>query len=64
MRNICSAMMCWGKPVGHVPRHAKRYADFASEYARLQQMRIAAMTAFASDVHDGGLSRAAVSGGQ
>lgn len=42
-----------GQTTGHVPRHAKRYADFASEYARLQQMRIAAMTAFADDVHQG-----------
>ena len=42
-----------GQTTGHVPRHAKRYADFASEYARLQDMRIAAMTAFANDVHQG-----------
>ena len=42
-----------GQTSGHVPRHAKRYADFASEHARLQQLRIAAMTAYARDVHDG-----------
>lgn len=42
-----------GQTSGHVPRHAKRYADFASEYARLQQMRIAAMGAFADEVHSG-----------
>lgn len=42
-----------GQTSGHVPRHAKRYADFASEYARLQQMRIAAMGAFAAEVHGG-----------
>ena len=42
-----------GQTTGHVPRHAKRYADFAREYARLQDMRIAAMTAFANDVHQG-----------
>ncbi|MDP4891364.1 3-methyl-2-oxobutanoate hydroxymethyltransferase [Cypionkella sp.] len=42
-----------GQNLGHVPRHAKRYADFAAEYARLQQMRIAAMADFAREVHDG-----------
>lgn len=42
-----------GQNTGHVPRHAKKYADFASEYARLQQMRIAAMRQFADDVHNG-----------
>lgn len=42
-----------GQTSGHVPRHAKRYADFANEYARLQQMRIAAMGAFADEVHSG-----------
>lgn len=42
-----------GQTTGHVPRHAKRYADFASEYARLQQLRIAAMGAFADEVHNG-----------
>lgn len=40
-----------GQNSGHVPRHAKRYADFATEYARLQQMRISAMAAFVIDVH-------------
>ena len=42
-----------GQNRGHVPRHAKVYADFAAEYDRLQQMRIAAMKAFADDVHGG-----------
>ncbi len=42
-----------GQTAGHVPRHAKIYADFKAEYARLQQMRIAAMSAFVSDVHSG-----------
>lgn len=42
-----------GQNRGHVPRHAKRYADFAAEYDRLQQLRIQAMTAFARDVHTG-----------
>ena len=34
-----------GQTTGHIPRHAKVYADFASEQDRMQQMRIAAMTA-------------------
>ncbi|MDH3263209.1 MAG: 3-methyl-2-oxobutanoate hydroxymethyltransferase, partial [Paracoccaceae bacterium] len=42
-----------GQNRGHVPRHAKVYANFAAEYDRLQQMRIAAMRAFADDVHGG-----------
>ena len=42
-----------GQNSGHVPRHAKKYADFAAENARLQQMRVAAMSAFADDVHSG-----------
>ena len=42
-----------GQNTGHVPRHAKAYANFNAEYARLQQMRVAAMSAFASDVHSG-----------
>jgi 3-methyl-2-oxobutanoate hydroxymethyltransferase len=42
-----------GQNAGHVPRHAKRYADFASENNRLQELRIKAMTAYATDVHQG-----------
>ncbi|MBC2835019.1 3-methyl-2-oxobutanoate hydroxymethyltransferase [Gemmobacter straminiformis] len=42
-----------GQTKGRVPRHAKVYADFAAEYARLQDMRVKAMSAFASDVHTG-----------
>ena len=42
-----------GEGRGHTPRHAKVYADFAAEYARLQEKRIAAMTQFATDVHTG-----------
>jgi 3-methyl-2-oxobutanoate hydroxymethyltransferase len=42
-----------GQNGGHVPRHAKKYANFAAEYARLQDLRIEAMRAFASDVHSG-----------
>ncbi len=42
-----------GQNTGHVPRHAKKYANFAAEHARLQQMRIAAMSEFAAEVHEG-----------
>ena len=33
--------------------HAKKYADFAAEYDRLQQMRVEAMSRYVADVHDG-----------
>jgi 3-methyl-2-oxobutanoate hydroxymethyltransferase len=39
---------------GHKPRHAKTYRNFAAEYARLQQERIAAFKEFIADVHTGG----------
>lgn len=42
-----------GQNRGHVPRHAKVYADFAAEQDRLQQLRVAAMSAFVADVHGG-----------
>ena len=42
-----------GQTKGRVPRHAKVYADFAAEHARLQEMRITAMKHFADDVHSG-----------
>ena len=42
-----------GSNTGHIPRHAKRYRDFASEYARLQSERIAAFTEFGDDVRSG-----------
>ena len=42
-----------GQNLGHVPRHAKKYADFAAEAARLQGMRVEAMSRFARDVHEG-----------
>ena len=42
-----------GQTKGHVPRHAKAYADFNAEHARLQEKRVAAMRAFAGDVHSG-----------
>ena len=38
---------------GKIPRHAKVYADFATEYDRLQEMRIAAMGRYVADVHGG-----------
>ncbi len=38
---------------GHVPRHAKRYRDFAAEYARLQAERVAAFGEFRADVDAG-----------
>ncbi len=48
-----------GQTAGHVPRHAKRYADFAAERARLQTLRTEAMTAFATEVHSGAYPAAA-----
>lgn len=38
---------------GHRPRHARVYRDFAAEYARLQQERIAAFGEFVADVTAG-----------
>lgn len=38
---------------GHLPRHAKVYRDFAAEFARLQDERIAAFTEFNADVASG-----------
>ena len=42
-----------GENRGHVPRHAKTYADFATEHDRLQTARIAAYRQFAADVGSG-----------
>ncbi|MCA3556012.1 3-methyl-2-oxobutanoate hydroxymethyltransferase [Aestuariivirga sp.] len=42
-----------GTNTGHMPRHAKKYADLAREYARIQQMRIDAFRAFVNDVQTG-----------
>lgn len=39
---------------GHKPRHAKTYRNFAAEYARLQQERIAAFKEFIADINTGG----------
>ena len=38
---------------GHKPRHAKTYRDFATEYARLQNERVAAFQEFVADVRSG-----------
>lgn len=42
-----------GHTSGHRPRHAKTYRNFAVEYARLQQERIAAFREFIADVNAG-----------
>ena len=42
-----------GTNTGHYPRHSKRYADLATEYARLQDMRVTAFEAFAREVASG-----------
>ena len=42
-----------GDNEGHVPRHAKVYRDFKSEYARLHQESIAAFREFREDVAGG-----------
>lgn len=42
-----------GYTTGKIPRHSKVYRDFAAEYARLQEERIAAFSEFAQDVASG-----------
>ncbi|MDE0112391.1 MAG: 3-methyl-2-oxobutanoate hydroxymethyltransferase [Albidovulum sp.] len=42
-----------GETEGHVPRHARVYRDFRSEFARLQQERVAAFAEFRRDVITG-----------
>ncbi len=42
-----------GQNRGHVPRHARAYANLAAEQDRLQALRVQAMAAFAADVHGG-----------
>lgn len=42
-----------GQNRGHYPRHAKVYRNFAAEYDRLQQDRIAAFREYADDVRSG-----------
>ena len=38
---------------GHIPRHSKTYRNFAAEYDRLQQERIAAFSEFKAEVASG-----------
>lgn len=42
-----------GTNTGHIPRHAKVYADINSELARVQQVRIDALAQFHNEVADG-----------
>ncbi len=42
-----------GSNRGHVPRHSKIYRNFAIEYDRLQQERIAAFREYVADVESG-----------
>ena len=42
-----------GQNRGHVPKHAKIYRNFAAEYDRLQQERIAAFREYHNDVQTG-----------
>jgi len=42
-----------GENRGHIPRHAKIYRNFAAEYDRLQDERVAAFKEFVADVHTG-----------
>jgi 3-methyl-2-oxobutanoate hydroxymethyltransferase len=42
-----------GTNTGHVPRHAKQYANLAAEYARIQEIRVNAFKAWANDVQSG-----------
>jgi 3-methyl-2-oxobutanoate hydroxymethyltransferase len=42
-----------GHTTGHKPRHAKTYRNFAAEYERLQQERVAAFKEFIADVETG-----------
>ncbi|MCC5972801.1 MAG: 3-methyl-2-oxobutanoate hydroxymethyltransferase [Rubellimicrobium sp.] len=47
------AMDILGDHTDHMPRHSKVYRNFAAEYARLQQERIAAFREFRKDVESG-----------
>jgi 3-methyl-2-oxobutanoate hydroxymethyltransferase len=42
-----------GTNSGHVPRHAKQYANLAGEFERIQQIRIEAFRAFVDEVRSG-----------
>jgi 3-methyl-2-oxobutanoate hydroxymethyltransferase len=47
-----------GYTEGHVPRHSRVYRDFAAEYARLQDERVAAFREFVRDVETGAFPEA------
>jgi 3-methyl-2-oxobutanoate hydroxymethyltransferase len=54
----CGAQYLFGEDVlgsntGHIPRHAKQYREFRTEYERLQNERVAAFGEFAADVKTG-----------
>jgi 3-methyl-2-oxobutanoate hydroxymethyltransferase len=42
-----------GETVGKMPRHARRYADFAAEHAQLQARRVKAFAAYRAAALDG-----------
>ena len=42
-----------GETKGRVPRHSRVYDNFAAEYARLQDRRVKAFSAFRADVAGG-----------
>jgi 3-methyl-2-oxobutanoate hydroxymethyltransferase len=42
-----------GQNTGHMPRHSKVYRNFAAEFARLQQERVAAFSEYVADVNSG-----------
>lgn len=42
-----------GETVGRMPRHARRYADFAAEQAQLQERRVKAFAAYRAAALDG-----------
>lgn len=52
------AMDILGDHTDHMPRHSKVYRNFAAEYARLQQERIAAFREFRQDVETGAFPEA------
>ena len=41
-----------GETIGRIPRHARRYENFADEFTRLHDRRVAAFKAFRSDVFE------------
>lgn len=47
-----------GTNTGHVPRHAKQYADLKREFDRIQKMRVDAFSAFVQDVKTGAYPQA------